>query len=177
MQGLAEQSGGTFRLTSTPGRGTTATLYLPVSSETPAAALFSRAPAAEDAPRLLRHGLILLVDDEDLVRAGAADMLTEAGYTVEEASSGYRAAQLLKGGLRPDAVVTDYAMPGMSGAELAREVRKAAPGVPVLMITGYATLTDREAGDLPRLAKPFRQADLLAAVEEIMQTAAAGADG
>ena len=177
VQGLAEQSGGTFRLTSTPGRGTTATLYLPVSSETPAAALFSRAPAAEDAPRLLRHGLILLVDDEDLVRAGAADMLTEAGYTVEEASSGYRAAQLLKGGLRPDAVVTDYAMPGMSGAELAREVRKAAPGVPVLMITGYATLTDREAGDLPRLAKPFRQADLLAAVEEIMQTAAAGADG
>jgi signal transduction histidine kinase len=171
VQGLAEQSGGTFRLTSTRGRGTTATLYLPVSSETPAAPLFSRAAPAEDGPRPARHAVILLVDDEDLVRAGAADMLTEAGYTVEEASSGYRAVQLLRGGLRPDAVVTDYAMPGMSGAELAREVRKAAPGVPVLMITGYATLTDREAGDLPRLSKPFRQADLVSAVEGIMETA------
>jgi CheY-like chemotaxis protein len=134
--------------------------------------VFSRAAAADETPRRVRHAVILLVDDEDLVRAGAADMLTEAGYSVEEASSGYRAVQLLKAGLRPDAVVTDYAMPGMNGAELAREVRKVAPGAPVLMITGYATLTDREAGDLPRLAKPFRQNDLVSAVEELMQTAA-----
>ena len=172
VQGLAEQSGGAFRLTSAPGHGTTAALWLPVSSDTPPVPLSVRPAAAEDAPRRVREAVILLVDDEDLVRAGAADMLTEAGYSVEEASSGYRAVQLLRGGLRPDAVVTDYAMPGMSGAELAREVRKAAPGVPVLMITGYATLTDREAGALPRLAKPFRQADLVAAVEEIMETAA-----
>jgi PAS domain S-box-containing protein len=177
VQGLAEQSGGSFRLTSTPGRGTTAALWLPVSSEAPAAPLIMRGAPVEGGPHKARHGVILLVDDEDLVRAGAADMLTEAGYTVEEANSGYRAVQLLKGGLRPDVVVTDYAMPGMSGAELAREVRKTVPGVPVLMITGYATLTDREAGDLPRLAKPFRQADLVAAVEEIMQTARAPAAG
>jgi signal transduction histidine kinase/PAS domain-containing protein len=170
VQGLAEQSGGAFRLTSTPGQGTTAALWLPVSGESPAAAMVSR-PLVEDATPRVRNAVILLVDDEDLVRAGAADMLTEAGYSVEEASSGYRAVQMLRGGLRPNVLVTDYAMPGMTGAELAREVRKIAPQTPVLMITGYATLTDREAGDLPRLAKPFRQHDLVAAIEHIMETA------
>ena len=170
VQGLAAQSDGAFALASEPGRGTTATLWLPISTEPVPVPPPPLAEAA--APRRSEGGLILLVDDEDLVRVGTADMLTEAGYQVQEAVSGFQAVQMLKQGLRPLVVVTDYAMPGMTGAELAREVTRLAPGLPVLMITGYAALTDRDAGGPPRLAKPFRQADLLTAIEDLAKVGA-----
>ena len=111
---------------------------------------------------------ILLVDDEDLVRAGTAEMLGEAGYRVVHAASGDQALQMIRSGLVFQLLVTDYAMPGMTGSELAREVGELRPGTPVLMITGYANLSDIEAAGLPRLAKPFRQTDLAGAVAEML---------
>lgn len=168
VQGLAVQSGGAFTLDSEPGKGTTATLWLPVSSEA-VETLVAGVDAAIVRPA--HSATVLLVDDEELVRAGTADMLAEAGYAVVEAASGLQALQLLKQ-VQPDAVITDYAMPGMTGAELAQEIAGRQPDLPVLLITGYATLSDRDAGGLPRLAKPFRQTELAATVAELIESGA-----
>ncbi len=157
VQGLAEQSGGAFRLESKLGCGTTATLWLPVSEQAVADEEFSESePVA--LPVLAGARPVLLVDDEELVRTGIAAMLTEVGYEVVEAGSAYQALDLLNDGLEVDALITDYAMPGMTGVELAREARSLKPTLHVLLITGYAAVSDYEAGGLARLAKPFGQA-------------------
>ena len=88
-----------------------------------------------------------------------ADMLADLGYDVIEANSAEQALQLLGEGAAPDIVVTDHLMPGMNGAELALEVRARKPGVPILIVSGYAE-ANGIAPDLPRLTKPFRNADL-----------------
>ncbi|MGN2253553.1 ATP-binding protein [Frateuria sp. GZRe12] len=168
VHGLAAQSGGAFALDSRPGRGTTATLWLPVSAEEPAT---QRIAANDAAIPEVPPATVLLVDDEDLVRGGTAEMLADAGYTVVAVGSGYEALQKIHTGLAFDALVTDYAMPGMTGAELARAVRSLRPHIPALMITGFATLTEREAGGLPRLAKPFRQAELVGTVADLLEAA------
>ncbi|MBA4804827.1 MAG: response regulator [Brevundimonas sp.] len=173
VQGLALQSGGGFRLESRPGEGTTATLSFPAVD----AALYRGvAPAARVQPARLDGLTILLVDDEDLVRAATASMLTGAGAAVIEASSGLSATGILGQGVRPDVLITDYAMPGMDGRVLAREARSQHPGLPVLLITGYAHLS--ETGPvLPRLAKPFTEADLTAAVGRVLQETTGGPSG
>lgn len=166
VHGLAAQSGGDFALDSQPGRGTTASLWLPVSDQV----LAEAGVAANDAPiPRVPAATVLLVDDEDLVRGGTAEMLADAGYTVVSVDSGFEALQKVNTGLAFDILVTDYAMPGMTGAELAREVRRLRPQTPALMITGFATLTDREAGGLRRLAKPFRQAELAGALADLLE--------
>jgi CheY-like chemotaxis protein len=168
VQGLTEQSGGAFELTSQLGQGSTASLWLPVSDEAPIPA-----PVRAEVDVLEASGArVLLVDDEAMVRAGVADMLTQAGYHVTEAASGGQALDLLGGGLAVDILVTDYAMPGMTGAELGASMSQLRPGMPVLMITGYASLGDQEAAGLPRLAKPFRQEELAAAVAGLLESRA-----
>jgi DNA-binding NtrC family response regulator len=107
---------------------------------------------------------VLLVDDEPLVRASTADMLAELGYGVIEASSAKEALQRLDE-TDVEMVVSDHLMPGLSGTELAHVIRDCWPGMPVLIISGYADIEGISA-DLPRLSKPFRQADLAAALDE-----------
>jgi CheY-like chemotaxis protein len=109
---------------------------------------------------------VLLVDDEELVRASTADMLRDLGYTVLEANSARAALQRLDDGLRPDVLVTDHLMPGQTGPELARDVRLRFPHIHVLIISGFAELDAVEA-DLVRLTKPFRQADLARKLAEL----------
>jgi len=89
---------------------------------------------------------VLLVDDEELVRAGTADMLSGAGYSVTQASSGYQALELLRSGHPTEVLIANYAMPGITGVDLAHEARALRPGLRVLLITGYATVADREGG-------------------------------
>ncbi|MDB5440440.1 MAG: response regulator, partial [Caulobacteraceae bacterium] len=165
VQGLTEQSGGAFDLASQLGQGATATLWLPVSDQSPVPAPVR---SETEAP-MVSGARVLLVDDEAMVRAGVADMLVQAGYDVIEAWSAGQALDLLTDGLAIDILVTDYAMPGMTGAQLGRSVGQLRPGLPVLMITGYASLGDSEAENLPRLAKPFRQAELAAAVAGLLE--------
>ena len=164
--GLAAQLGGALTLTSEPGVGTTVTLWLPVSggSAEPLPVLPERGPAA-------KAGLALLVDDEELVRGAAAYTLGDLGYEVTEAASAEEAIGLLDGGLRPDLVVTDHLMPGMSGADLARLLLARRPGLPVLLISGYALQSVDT--DLPRLAKPFRGSELAAAIARLLGQSAA----
>jgi CheY-like chemotaxis protein len=104
-----------------------------------------------------------LVDDEELVRLSTADMLSELGYAVVDAPSAEEALDLIDRGLEPDVLVTDHLMPGMTGDELAREVRRRCPGMPVLLVSGYAEV-DAVAPDLPRLNKPFRHDELAASL-------------
>jgi PAS domain S-box-containing protein len=166
VHGLAAQSGGVLSLRSTAGQGTTATLILPVSDEQADYPPSGVTPDEEMRSNALTS--VLLVDDEALVRASAAAMLADEGYKVVEASSASEAISLINGGLAPDAVVTDYAMPGMNGVQLARAIRGMQPGVPILMITGFANLSEEELGGLPRLSKPFRQKELGEAVAELL---------
>ena len=105
--------------------------------------------------------LILLVDDDGAVREITAKMLRNLGYDVVEAGSGGAALDLLAREPRISLSVLDYAMPGMSGAEVAHEVHKRRPGLPIVFITGYVDLTAlKEVGEDRIVQKPFREADL-----------------
>jgi PAS domain S-box-containing protein len=161
--GLASQLGGALLLQSTPGSGTRIDLYLPLSAE-PLRAQDARPDAAEP---VSIAGTALLVDDEELVRTSTADMLGELGYTVVEAGSAEEALQRVQAGLRPDVLVTDHLMPGMSGTELAHELHTVIPRLPVLVISGYTEVADL-APELPRLTKPFRNADLAASLGALL---------
>jgi PAS domain S-box-containing protein len=162
VHGLAAQLGGAFALTSTPKKGTRADLYLPVADS--AAQSLQREALVPLRP--LRPLELLLIDDEELVREGTAEMLRDLGHTVHEAEGGAEALAKLAEGLQVDAVISDYMMPHMNGAELARRLGELYPDLPILIVTGYAGsgLELRR----PQLAKPFRQADLAAALEALV---------
>jgi CheY-like chemotaxis protein len=165
IHGLAAQLGGGFRLSSAPGQGTRADLWLPAAAARELPAPLLQGAEVVAACRALT---ILLVDDEELVRAGTAEMLRDLGHEVIEASGGAQALGKLGARLRVDAVVTDYRMPRMDGAELARRIRALDPAMPILLVTGYTDFTG-SVPDLPRLAKPFRQADLSAQLNALFQ--------
>ncbi len=96
-----------------------------------------------------------------------ADMLGDLGFDVVEAGSAEEALRLIAAGTVPDLLVTDHLMPGMSGADLAARARTLSPGLPILVISGYAE-AEGIAPDLPRLTKPFRNADLAASLSAIV---------
>ena len=101
-----------------------------------------------------------------------ADMLTDLGFVVVEAGSADEALQRIKSGVAPDLLVTDHLMPGMTGADLAREARNLKPALPVLIVSGYAE-AEGIAPDLPRLTKPFRSSELAASVAALIPAARA----
>jgi PAS domain S-box-containing protein len=167
VHGLAMQLGGAMTLSSRRGVGTTAELWLRAA---PAAnTVASRVHVADED---FRVGTALLVDDEELVRASTADMLSDIGYSVIEASSAERAMDLISDGLQPDLLVTDHLMPGMNGTDLALAVKDKCPGVPVLIVSGYAEQAGMDS-NLPKLTKPFRRNDLAAAIGACTATARA----
>jgi CheY-like chemotaxis protein len=165
VHGLAAQSGGTLQLSSEPGKGTTVDLWLPATDEKGA-----RTALTEAEPIRARRGTtVLLVDDEDLVRMATAEMLRDLGYRVVEAGSGAQALSALRSGLEASVLVTDYLMPGMSGAALVTEMRGAGYQLPSLIITAYANAGLDVPADVPKLAKPFRQADLAGRLDELLE--------
>lgn len=161
VHGLASQLGGALGIQSRVGVGTSIDLWLPIG-----AGEAVRAAQANEVVVTTSIGTVLLVDDEELVRASTADMLGELGYEVVEANSAEAALQLLRKGLQPGLLVTDHLMPGLSGADLARLVRADHPEVLALVVTGYAEV-EGLAPDLPRLTKPFNLAELAAAVASL----------
>jgi signal transduction histidine kinase len=160
VHGLAAQSGGRFVLRSAQGEGTVAELWLPRA----AAPVPRRAAAAQPGPSG-RQGNILLVDDDPLVLASTAAMLEDLGHRVTEAGSGAEALALLAAGAPVDLLVTDQAMPNMTGLQLTEAARRLRPGLPVLLATGYAELKGEAPPGLMRLGKPFEQDRLALAVE------------
>jgi PAS domain S-box-containing protein len=155
VRDMATQSGGGLHVSSELGRGTTFTIYLPRALSTPEKAAVQPAKAVQGRS----GGVVLLVDDDDLVRAGAAAVMESFGYHVLEAESGTQALRILNGCATIDAMVTDYAMPGMSGAALVEEVHRLLPGLPVLMMTGYSERPE-EADGITCIEKPFEATEL-----------------
>jgi PAS domain S-box-containing protein len=168
VDGLAAQMGGAFRLSSAPGAGTTATLWLPVCTSEAAAP----PPPTVEPVRGRPAGIALVVDDHELVRVSTSEMLADLGYRVVQATSGEEAAELVESGMVPDLLVTDHLMPGMSGIDLARLVLARLPRLPVLMVSGYTDPAGIPPG-IPCLTKPFRKAQLAEQVALLIQPAAA----
>jgi len=173
VQGLAAQSGGALRIESRPGRGTSAHLLLPQADAivrvAPAVVAPERPPAAEGS------ATILLVDDDALVSAGTAAMLEDLGHRVILADSAAAALDVLAMGCEIDLVITDHAMPVMTGLEFARIARQRCPDLPIVLSTGYADLdvSARRDLDYPRLAKPYLQRDLARIVRQLRKPEAA----
>lgn len=164
VHGLAAQSGGRLLLKSQKGQGTTAELWLPVAPEAIETVQADVVAPATPAPQ---HWRILAVDDDALVLMNTAMMLEDLGHTVHQAMSAQAALELIEGGLEIDLVVTDHAMPAMTGSQLAAVLAERRPDLRLMLVTGYAELT-RQAADLPRLSKPFSQRDLASKVAEVM---------
>jgi CheY-like chemotaxis protein len=167
VHGLAEQSGGRLVLKSRPGEGTTADIWLPIAEET--AVPEPRVEAPAPLPLASRRLSVLVVDDDLLVLENTAAMLEDLGHTVVEARSGEEALALLRRTRTVDLIVTDYAMPGMTGLQLANAVASERPGTVILLSTGYAELPSDARSSLPRLSKPFDQAALAKAIEAVMR--------
>jgi signal transduction histidine kinase/CheY-like chemotaxis protein len=173
VYGFATQSGGTARIESAPGLGTTVSLFLPLG-----AADESRGEG-DDALGMsgrLPSSTILLVDDDDHVRGAASEMLADLGLSVVEASSGPEALDLRLTGPVSVAVL-DYAMPDMTGAELAVHLRARWPGLPVIFVTGYSDigeLIDASGARETVLRKPYREAELRKAIGVALGVAGAG---
>jgi len=162
VHGMAEQVHGRLMLDSAPGKGTTAAIWLPAAKSAAAA---SQPGEASPEPLAQRALTILAVDDDALVLFNTVAMLEEQGHRVLEATSGEAALALLQD-KRIDMVITDQAMPQMTGAQLIDVIRARWPGLPVILATGYAELPAGMARDTPRLAKPFTEADLAKAMAE-----------
>jgi CheY-like chemotaxis protein len=167
VHGLAAQSGGVLRLASGPGGGTTAELWLP-RAPAPALPATPAAAPARAAPQLRRSCTILLVDDDALISMATCEMLKDLGHQVIEASSGSKALEILRAGTPVDVVVSDEAMPGMRGTQLAVEIRASWPEVPVILATGYAEVPKDSQLKLPLLRKPYAQEDLAAAIVKVI---------
>ncbi|TCZ64806.1 ATP-binding protein [Roseicella aquatilis] len=173
VHGVARQLGGELRLRSRPGEGTTADILLPAAAPAASPVAGEGQPAVRDAVPAA-PARILVVDDDPLIGRSTADMLEDLGHTVVAAGGGAQALALLGQGIGVDLLVTDYAMPGMTGLELARAARLLRPGLPVVLASGFADLSnDAAPPDLPRLAKPYQQDQLAALVNQALGAAAA----
>ncbi|MBP0447162.1 response regulator [Roseomonas sp. SSH11] len=165
-QGLAAQSGGRLLLRSELGRGTTCEIWLPAAEPEPRGEAAVSAPPVPAPPTPLS---ILVVDDDALVLANSVAMLEDLGHRVVPASSGAEALAQLGAGHDFDLVVTDQVMPGITGMQLVAALRTLHPGMPVLLVSGYADLPAEAQGHVLRLGKPFDQAALAQAVAAATQ--------
>jgi CheY-like chemotaxis protein len=158
--GIMDRHGGDLRIDSSEGSGTTVTLRLPAMSHTAAPAAPVAPGRATASPDALH---ILLVDDDDRVRAVLADMLRADGHRVLQASSGVEALAVLERGVRVDLVLTDHGMPCMTGLDLTREIKTRRSDLRVGLVTGWGESIDGlTTGGGPdfTLAKPVEPATL-----------------
>ena len=160
VHGLAAQSGGRLALSSAPGQGTSAELWLRAAGGVAVAEPEIPQPVHDSGGRLA----VLVVDDDALVLMNTVMILEDAGHKVTEALSAFDALRALSEKGPFDLVISDHAMPGMTGAELARQIDQSWPGLPVILATGYAELPSGEKHNWPMLAKPFSEAQLREAV-------------
>jgi PAS domain S-box-containing protein len=163
VHGLTVQLGGTLELSSVVGKGTTATLVLPVTTKVP-----EIASPAQLARSVNRSAVILFVDDDPLIAMSTTEMLEDLGHRVIGANSGRHALDILRSKQPIDLMVTDHVMPGMTGIELAVKSREVRPALPILLATGYADLPEGAPLDLPRLAKPYHQDQLRDRLDQLL---------
>ena len=164
VHGLMAQHKGMLNIRSRIGRGTDVELLLPATDGYPIATSETETDAANTSNERKR---ILIVDDDALVRESTVNMLEDLGHEVTEASSGSEAEEHLRG-QEWDLLITDYAMPKMTGLELAAIVKQSWPALPVLLVTGFAEIDEAEMDAHRRLPKPFDQAALASAIAALI---------
>ncbi|MDB5623732.1 MAG: Histidine kinase [Devosia sp.] len=169
VQGMVEQSGGRFLITSKKGLGTTAQIWLPEAEEQAAVAERGAGEPGAGTGEPGKKPVVLVVDDDALVLGNVADMLEDLGYSPLLAGSGAEALKLLATNEAVDLLLTDYAMPNMTGLQLVKEARSQRPDLPVVLASGFVDVAGAETIDLPRLAKPFRQTELAKAVSAVLE--------
>jgi len=172
VHGLMAQSGGALVLHSQEGEGTRAELWLPIAKAVEVQAVPVQQVDPVEPTRLDRSLNILAVDDDGLVLMNTSLMLEDLGHTVVEAQSGVDAIAMLLEGFVPDVILTDQAMPHMTGIEFASRAAEICPGTPIVLATGYAELPAGVGENLLKLAKPYSQTqlkDALAAVTATLQ--------
>jgi PAS domain S-box-containing protein len=165
VHGMANQSGGRLVLNSSVGKGTTAEIWLPVAATIPLR-VHDRPSLKEDSILQARSLVVLAVDDDTLVLMNTAEMLAELGHKVLQAHSGKEALEIIAREGHVDLVITDQAMPHMSGAQLAKELRARWPELAIVVATGYAELPPEADSSLMKLSKPFGLDELQAAVDK-----------
>jgi signal transduction histidine kinase/ActR/RegA family two-component response regulator len=169
VQGLAAQSGGMLDIHSEPDAGTTIDLWLPRA--TTSAVSVTR---AAQATHLLPHTepcKVMIVDDDLLVMTGTAAMIDDLGHTSIEAHSAAEALAKLESGIEVDVVITDHAMPSMTGLQLAECIQDRFPGLPIILATGYAELpADPVKLGLLKLTKPCTQQEIAAAIHQALRS-------
>jgi CheY-like chemotaxis protein len=168
VYGVARQSGGSVRIDTRLGQGTTVTVYLPRAASSVAQ---TSGDAAAGPDRDRRHGSILIVDDDPDVRELTVAALGNLGYAVTAAESGRAALDLLDGRARVDLMLIDYAMPELTGVDTVRLARAKRPDLRILFMTGYADTAEliAEASRDALLKKPFSLAELAAAIETALK--------
>ena len=172
VYGFARQSGGTLKIDSEVGRGTQIEIWLPRSASEPVTAKQIELPKeTRKPPKTDKQPVILLVDDSSSLREITARMLRDRGFEVVSASGGATAlAALEHEPQRFDLILTDFAMPLVSGLEVVHFARRLRPGWPAILFSGYADLNeigDRPA-DVPLISKPFADSELLGAIRETL---------
>jgi signal transduction histidine kinase/CheY-like chemotaxis protein len=181
-RGFATQSGGGLHIESTPGRGTIASLWFPVSQGAllPANPLAIPLPGHE-APVALpgkTRVRLLLVDDDAIVRATMADQMADEGYAVLTAADGAEALLLLDAGEAVDLMITDYSMPGIDGLALIKEAQQRRPALAAILLTGFAAnaakiaITGATGGRFTLLRKPATATALAERVTALLERAA-----
>jgi signal transduction histidine kinase/ActR/RegA family two-component response regulator len=166
VHGLAAQSGGLLRIQSKLNEGTTLELWLPMA-QTPAVAAVA-APVKMLEPSIGAYK-VLIVDDDHLVMTGISAMIEDLGHTPIEAHSGAEALAKLAADIEVDVVITDHAMPAMTGLQLAKSIQETYTGIPIILATGYAELpADVNSLGVIRLAKPCNQYDIALAIQSAL---------
>jgi PAS domain S-box-containing protein len=161
VHGMTEQLGGRLRIESLKGKGTSVELWIPLFHGEILPVPVAEVPvAAADSKSLV----IVVVDDDQLVLTNTKAMLEDFGHTVIDAISGPAALEVIRKTPHVDLVITDQAMPQMTGMQLAAAIRVDWPNLPILLVSGYAELPSKTAFELPKLAKPFSLEDLEDAV-------------
>jgi PAS domain S-box-containing protein len=167
VHGITEQIGGRLRIESHKGKGTSVELWLPLAQgEVLAPIAPPQAAIAESEKKSL---VIVVVDDDKLVLTNTKAMLEDFGHTVVEAHSGGAALEVIRKTPHVDLVITDQAMPQMSGMQLAAAIKVDWPNLPILLMSGYAELPAKTPFEVPKLAKPFSLDDLEDAVARTME--------
>ncbi len=167
VHGMMEQSNGRFVLKSEKGEGTVAELWIPIARETRAES--QATSVAKDGYEAVRPLVVLAVDDDGLVLMNTAMMLEELDTRCSRRRPGNKLLDILRREKAVDLVITDHAMPQMTGVQLATAIKDERPGLPIILATGYAELPPGSEIGLPKLAKPFRQQELSQAVSSIMR--------
>jgi CheY-like chemotaxis protein len=165
LYGFAKQSGGTARLESAPGQGTTVSIYLPRTYEQVTRDVLVRTKALA-----IRRARILVLDDDDEVRTVTCETIKELGYEAVAVGDPVEALERLAEE-QFDLLITDVAMPGLTGVEVAREIRSSGNAIPIVFSSGYADVHEfgEELSDEVVLRKPFRLTDIASRIETALE--------